>query len=431
MSADPASRSQEIASILNAGAPGSPRGRMRKIVAAVLAIVLALLAYAYFSSRSSQPANRYATQALTRGKLVVTVSATGNLQPTNKVDVGSELSGTIDTVFVDDNDRIRKGQALARLDMSKLQDQVSKSSLVLVAAQAQAAQMQATVEEARANLERLRQVAVLSGGKVPSKAELQNGEAALKRAIANEASARASIGQARASLKSDRTNLSKATIRSPIDGVVLVRKVEPGQTVAATLQAPVLFTLAENLKQMKLEVDVDEADVGQVRDGQRATFRVDAYPNRAYPSHITRTGFGSQVKEGVVSYLTVLAVDNDDLSLRPGMTATAEIITATRENALLVPNAALRFTPPQRETEQTQGGGLVSKLVPRPPRPARRRASATPGKGGTQQIWIVRDGEPEPVSVTTGASDGRMTELLQGAVRPGMQVITESLSSAK
>lgn len=427
------SKSEDIAAILNAGASsGSRAGRRRQLVAAVLALGLAALAYAYFSSRSGTPQYRYITQPVTRGKLVVTVSATGNLQPTNKVDVGSELSGTIDTVFVDDNDRVKKGQALARLDMSRLQDQVAKSSLALVAAQAQAAQMQATVEEARANLDRLRQVAVLSGGKVPSKAELQGGEAALKRAIANQASASASIGQARASLKSDRTNLSKATIRSPIDGVVLVRKVEPGQTVAAALQAPVLFTLAENLKQMKLEVDVDEADVGQVRDGQPATFRVDAYANRDYPSHVTRTGFGSQVKEGVVSYLTVLSVDNEDLSLRPGMTATAEIITATRENALLVPNAALRFSPPSlADTASGRSGGIVASLIPHPPRAAPRRSAAAVGKGGAQQIWILRDGAPAPVSVTAGASDGRMTELVKADLPPGTQVITESVSSAK
>ena len=255
------------------------------------------------------------------------------------------LAASSPQVLVDENDRVKKGQVLAQLDLAKLKDAVTKSRATLAAAEAQVLQAQATMEEARAQLARFKQVAELSGGKVPSKSELATAEANLKRAEANEASARASVTQARANLQSDETNLGKASIRSPIDGVVLTRKVEPGQTVAAALQAPVLFTLAEDLAKMKLQVDVDEADVGQVRVGQTATFTVDAWPGRKYTGVITRVGYGSQTKDNVVSYPTVLAVSNDDLSLRPGMTGTADIVTVTRENVLLVPNAALRFTP--------------------------------------------------------------------------------------
>ncbi|HJV84235.1 MAG TPA: efflux RND transporter periplasmic adaptor subunit [Noviherbaspirillum sp.] len=424
-------RHQDIAAILETGKAAGRAGRRRWITASILIIVLAALAYAAFRWGNAEPPLNYLTEEVTRGNLVVTVSATGTLQPTNQVDVGSELSGTIERVLVDDNDHVKKGQELARLDTSKLQDQVTRSSAALVAAEAQVVQMQATVEEAQASLARLRHVAELSGGKVPSKAEMQTAEAALKRATATEASARAAVGQARATLKSDQTNLGKATIRSPIDGVVLARKVEPGQTVAASLQAPVLFTLAENLKQMKLEVDVDEADVGQVKDGQQATFKVDAYPNRDYPSRITRTAYGSQTKEGVVSYLTVLEVNNDDLSLRPGMTATASIVTASRENVLLVPNAALRFSPPSAKPSGSNGG-LVGSIMPRPPRSnVPKRATITPGKGGSQQVWVLRDGQPVAVPVTLGASDGRVTEVMSGELQPGMAVITESVSAAK
>ncbi len=423
-------RHQDIAAILETGKTGFS-GRLRWMGGGLLLIALAALAYAAFRWSNAAPQVNYLTEEVARGNLVVTVSATGTLQPTNQVEVGSELSGTIERVLVDDNDHVKKGQELARLDTSKLQDQVTKSSAALVAAEAQVAQMQATVEEAQASLARLRHVAELSGGKVPSKAEMQTAEAALKRATATEASARASVGQARATLKSDQTNLGKATIRSPIDGVVLARKVEPGQTVAASLQAPVLFTLAENLKQMKLEVDVDEADVGQVQDGLQATFKVDAYPNRDYPSRITRTAYGSQTKEGVVSYLTVLEVNNDDLSLRPGMTATASIVTASRENALLVPNAALRFSPASAKPSGS-GGGLVGSIMPRPPRSnVPKRATITPGKGGTQQVWVLRDGQPVAFPVTLGASDGRVTEVTSGGLQPGMAVITESVSAAK
>jgi HlyD family secretion protein len=386
----------------------------------------------YLRSRNAASAPQYLTEEVVRGNLTVTVSATGNLQPTNQVDVGSELSGTIEAVLVDDNDRVQKGQLLARLDLSKLNDQVAKSEAALASAAAQVDQTRATVEESRANLARLRQVAELSGGKVPSKAELETAQATLQRAVANEAGARAAVSQARATLKSDQTNLAKASIRSPIDGVVLARKVEPGQTVAASLQAPVLFTLAENLAQMELQVDVDEADVGQVRAGQSATFSVDAYAGRKYPARIVRVGYGSQTKDGVVSYKTILKVGNDDLSLRPGMTATSEIITATRENVLLVPNAALRFTPPLKPgSDEKKNGSFVANLLPKPPASTSTKPASASIKGSTQLVWVLRDGQPVAVPVTVGVSNGRQTEVSGGELKPGMQVITESVVAQK
>ncbi len=393
-------------------------------------VVIAGVGWLALRSGEEEAAPRYATEAATVGTLVVKVSATGNLQPTNQVDVGSELSGIVDRVFVDDNDRVKKGEVLARLDVSKLKDAVAKSRASLAAAEAQVLQAQATVAEARATLARYEEVAQLSGGKVPSKSEIDTAEANLKRAEASEASARASVVQARATLQSDQTNLAKANIRSPINGVVLARKVEPGQTVAASFQAPVLFTLAEDLSKMELQVDVDEADVGKVQAGQKATFSVDAWPGRQYDAVITRVGYGSQVKEGVVSYLTVLEVDNKDLSLRPGMTGTAEITTLTRRNVLLVPNAALRFTPATAGTEQKKSRGTVmSMLLPRPPR--RTPKVQETAKGGAQRVWVLRDGKAEPVEVTTGATNGRVTEITRGALKAGMQVITETLSGSQ
>jgi HlyD family secretion protein len=379
-----------------------------------------------FLSGEKAAAPLYSTEPADVGTLVVKVSATGNLQPTNQVEVGSELSGIVEQVFVDDNDQVKKGQVLARLDPSKLQDAVAKSRANLVAAEAQVLQAKATAEEARAALERYRQVAQLSGGKVPSKNEMDIAVATVKRAEANEASAHASVTQARANLQSDETNLEKASIRSPINGVVLTREVDPGQTVAASFQAPVLFTLAEDLSKMELQVDVDEADVGQVKEGQKAMFTVDAWPGRQYQAVITRVGFGSQVKDGVVSYLTVLAVDNDDLSLRPGMTGTAEITTLTRENVLLVPNAALRFTPPAADqTASKSGRSLIGALFPRPPRQERKVQTV---KNGTPHVWVLQDGQPTATEVRTGATNGRMTEIIDGSLKAGMQVITEALS---
>lgn len=352
------------------------------------------------------------------------VSATGNLQPTNTVDVGSELSGIVDKVFVDDNDEVKQGQVLARLDLSKLNDAVAKSQASLVVAESQVLQMQATLAEAQATLSRYQKVSQLSDGKVPSKTEMDTAVANLKRAEANLASAHASVTQARAALQSDETNLGKGSIRSPINGVVLSRQIDTGQTVAASLQAPVLFKLAKDLTKMKLQVKVDEADVGHVKAGQQARFSVDAWPGREYKAVIKRVGFGASESEGVVSYLTVLDVNNDDLSLRPGMTGTAEISTLTRDKALLVPNAALRFSPPELTLpEKMPSPGLMGALMPRPPAlPKKPPASANNGK---PRLWVLTDGRMSPIEVKTGATDGHVTEITGGAIKAGMQVVTE------
>jgi HlyD family secretion protein len=415
---------------LLADTPGGFLSR-RGVWLAVVLLAIAGAGWWFFGSAEKTEAPRYATEDVTLGTLVVKVSATGNLQPTNTVDVGSELSGIVDQVHVDDNDAVRKGQVLAQLDLSKLRDAVAKSRASLAAAEAQVLQAQATVAEARATLDRYRQVSQLSGGKVPSKTEMDSAEANLKRAEANVASAEASVTQARATLQSDETNLGKASIRSPINGVVLSREVDPGQTVAASFQAPVLFKLAEDLTKMELQVDVDEADVGQVKAGQKATFTVDAWPGRAYTAVITRVGYGAQETEGVISYRTVLEVSNDDLSLRPGMTGTAEITTLTRENALLVPNASLRFSPSAPDaTEKKSGGSVVSALMPRPPSQAPKRVQVQ-GNDAAPRVWLLQDGQPVAVDVKTGATNGRVTEITGGNLKAGMQVITETLSTPR
>jgi HlyD family secretion protein len=395
------------------------------------ALAVALGLFLLFRSDGKADGPRYKTEPVTQGKLVVKVSATGNLQPMNMVDVGSELSGIITEVFVDNNDLVKTGQVLAQLDLSKLKDAVARSKADLLSAEAQVAQTKATAMEVRAMLERYRQVSQLSDGKVPSKSEMDTAEANLKRAEANEAVAKASVIQAKANLQSDETNLHKASIRAPINGVVLMRNIEPGQTVAATFQAPVLFSLADDLAKMKLQVDVDEADVSQVKVGQQATFTVDAWPGRKYSGVITRVDFGSQTKEGVVSYPTLLEVNNDDLSLRPGMTATAEIITVTQENALLVPNAALRFSPAAAATSvKKPSGSIMNRLMPMP-----RMRSASPRKTSTQQegasqVWVLLEGEPMLVEVQAGPTNGQVTEVVGGELEPGMQVITETLGAA-
>jgi HlyD family secretion protein len=336
-------------------------------------------------------------------------------------------------VNVDVNDVVKKGQVLVVLDTAKLRDQILRSRASLAAANARVAQTAVTIREATAALGRLEEVARLSGGKVPSKSELDAGRATLARAIADDASARAGVNDAQAALSTDEINLSKASISAPDDGVVLTRSVDPGNAVAASLQAVTLFTLAEDLKKLRLWVYVDEADVGSVATGQDATFTVSAYPSRNFPAHVTRVGFGSTSTENVVTYLTYLDVDNSDLSLRPGMTATATIVAKQRKDVLLVPNSALRFEPSTATTAApAAGGGIVASLTPRMPRRNARSPAADGASTATaRKVWILKDGVATPIAVIPGISDGRMTKITGGDLQAGMQVITDQKAAAK
>jgi HlyD family secretion protein len=240
------------------------------------------------------------------------------------------------------------------------------------------------------------------------------------------------VSQAQATLDLNRSDMEKAVIHSPVDGVVLTRQIEPGQTVAATFAAPVLFKLAEDLSKLELQVDVDEADVGRVREGQEATFTVDAYPDKRFPATITQVRYGSKTTEGVVTYTTVLKVSNDDLCLRPGMTATAVITTRKAENALLVPNAALRFEPPDTTGRLPEGEkrSLISSILPHPPRRELKQGGA-PKPAKESQVHLLQDSQLRAVPVTTGLTDGLHTEVTGGSMEPGMMVVTGMMSGQK
>lgn len=409
------------------------------IAAAVgLVLVLLLLSRCF----AGEAAGGYATETVRRGNLTVTVSATGNLQPTNQVEVGSEQSGLVERVYVDNNDRVVAGQPLARLDTSRLQDTIVQAQAGLAAAQAQVATAQATAAQARANLARQEEVFRLSGGQVPSETELDAARAESRRATAQVRAAEAQVAQARAQVSSAQTNLSKATIYSPVTGVVLSRQVDPGQTVAASFQAPVLFTIAEDLTAMELQVRVDEADVGQVEAGQRASFDVDAWPGRTFDAIVQRVDVGANASGAaasstassgsgsVVAYTAILSVQNPDLVLRPGMTATAEIVTTERRNVLLVPNAALRFSP-DRAAGDGERGGVTSVLVPRRGfrRGNRAEREVSIGRGSRQTVYVLgAEGEPQPVRVVVGETNGSQTEIVGGELGEGMEVITARLA---
>lgn len=403
-------------------------------------LLLVLLVTRCFADED-QP--NYATREVRKGDLTVSVSATGNLKPVNQVDVGSEQSGKITAVYVDVNDRVVKGQRLAELDTRRLVDTVNQNRAQVAASQAQVAQAQAQVALAKATLDRQLNVFQLSGGKVPAKTELDSARANYEGAIASLRSAQAQVDVSRAQLSSAQTNLTIAQIVSPVNGVVLSRDIEPGQTVAASLNAPVLFTLAEDLTQMEVEVSVDEADVGQVKEGQSATFAVDAFPGRSFPAKVTRVNVGSNSASStssfttsttssssgtVVAYTAVLAVNNNDEMLRPGMTATADIVTQELRDVLLVPNAALRFKP---SAGASSGGGITSTLMPRRRgnRPAREVSF---GAGSSQTVYVVgEDGKPRAIQVVVGASDGSRTVITGGDLKPGMRVITGQLAAGQ
>lgn len=415
----------------------------------VLAVVALVAVFALSRLFGSDAEAGYATRAVERGALTVTVSATGKLTPTNQVQVGSELSGLVNRVLVDVNDRVTAGQPLALIDPERLDDAITQARASVAAAQATVAQNQATLVEAQSQLARFEEVSRLSGGRVPAKTELDNARAAVARALATVRASQAQVTSQQAALRSAVTQRNKAIIRSPVNGVVLARQVEPGQTVAASFNTPTLFVIAEDLSAMELEVAIDEADVGQVKQGQKASFTVDAFPGETFPAVIQRVDVGSNLSAQtstttttsttaqVVSYGATLSVANPEQKLRPGMTATAEIITLQKNNVLLVPNAALRFTP-SAGGEEAAKGGISGALVPsRRRRGGDNEKAATIQRGARQTVYVKgEDGQPRAIEVTTGDTNGQVTEVLSGDLKPGMEVITgqfagESSGSSK
>ena len=404
-------------------------------------LLLALLLAAgggvwWWQARSAaRAAPVYSTTAAARGDLTLVVTANGTLQPTRTINIGSELSGTVLKVNVDVNDTIKKGQVLVQLDTAKLRDQIKRSQAAVASAVARVASTQATVAQSRATLARLEAVAELSGGKVPAKTELDVARATLARAVADDGVARAAVQDAQAALSTDQINLSKASIVAPANGVVLTRTVDPGNAVAASLQAVTLFTLAEDLTKLRVWVYVDEADVGAVQLGQDASFTVSAYLSRNFPARVTRVGQGSTITDNVVTYLTYLDVDNADLSLRPGMTATASITATQRKDVLLVPNTALRFSPTAAAAGAAAKKGVGISLIPRMPGSTRRSAAAGASTAQAKQVWVLQgegsDAVPVAVAVTPGITDGHMTEITGGDLKAGMLVITDQKTAAK
>jgi len=418
---------KDIEDVLGVGEKGRSGlfGRAKWPILLVLVLAAGGAAYYLFGPGNSTSNVQYRTDEARVGDITVIVTATGTVEPTNKVDISSELSGIIRKVSVDYNSKVRVGQVLAELDTDKLNAAVESSRARVEAAKAKLLEAEATVKEKEQELERKR---TLAGRQIGSLQDLDIAKAAYDRAQASLASARADIKSAEADLKLNETNLQKSCICSPINGVVLSRNVDPGQVVASSLQAPVLFTIAEDLGKMEIQVDVDEADVGKVREGQTATFTVDAYPDRHFTARISQLRFGSQIVQGVVTYKAVLTTDNSELLLRPGMTATAEIVVQEQSQVLTVSNEALRFTPAEPR-QQSGNQSFLKKLLPSMPQ---FRPPSRPEVTGTKRdVWILKDGAPTPLRVTIGATDGARTEIVEGPVEAGQQIIVDAVSTAK
>lgn len=380
-------------------------------------VLLALAGIGWWiSAQRAVPAVTYDTQPVTRGALSVTVTATGTVQPTTKVDLSSELSGTLVAVEADFNDRVTTGQILARLDDTKTRAQVANARASVTAARARVTQAQATATET-AETYRLQQELEKRG--ITARRDFISTDAEYQRSQAAVDIARADLTVATANLELAQADLENSAIRAPIDGIVLSRTAEVGQIVASSLNAPVLFTLAGDLSKMDLEVDIDEADIGRIAAGNDATFTVDAFSGRSFPARIAQVRYAPETTDNVVTYKAVLTVENPDGLLRPGMTATASITVAEVTDSLIVPNAALRYAPPQQAQASSGGGGLLGLILPR------RGPGGPSATADGKTVWVLRGGAPVAVPVTPGESDGRQTAVTATGLTEGDTVITD------
>lgn len=410
---------------LRAGTKSSRAFRIG-VVAVIAAVAAAGVWYFGFADKVKAPT--YRTVEITRGPLEVTVVANGTVNPVRTVSIGSELSGIVRKVNVDVNSVVKAGDVLIELDDSNLKANVNQAKASLASAKASLAEAQATLVEAEAKMRRYEELNKSSGGRLPSRTELDVQRATVLKSKAGVQSALAAIDDAQATLDTRLTDLSKSQIKSPVDGVVLTRSVEPGYAVAASLQAVELLTVATDLRELELEVDVDEADVGQVKEGQDATFTVASYPNKRFPAKLTKVAYGSTTStDNVITYTAYLDVKNPQLELRPGMTATATINTAKSENALLVPRTALRFKPVVNSGSQKSGVGIM--MPPHRPRGTKTAKEVSLAQyQRNQTVYVVDEkGNAKPVEIVTGLTNGRMTEVISGPLQAGDKVITDQL----
>ncbi len=427
-------------------------GKRKKQYAIGLVIILVILA-GVFLLRQLNGQNgsnqKFRLAKVERGEVNLVVTATGTINPVINVLVGSQVSGTIKALYADYNSQVREGQVIAQIDPAIFEAQVEQGKASVLNAQANLLNAHANVENAKATLAKA-DVAVLDAKrtldrnrpllekKIIAQATMDTAQTSYDTAVAQRdvakaqvesaksqiESFKAQVEQTRAALRVAETNLRYTTIRSPVNGTVISRNVDVGQTVAASLQAPTLFTIAKNLAEMQVDSNVSEADVGRIAVGQDATFTVDAFPERIFRGKVSEIRNAPIIVQNVVTYDVVILVENKDLKLKPGMTANVSIMTAHREGVLKIPNTALRYRPESAKKEGGKGG---------PPKKAGERAKPVEGdEGKPGRVWVLSpEGKPKPVSITVGITDGTSSEVIGGNLQEGAEVIVEGSSNKK
>jgi len=405
--------------------PSQMNKRLIRIIAVVAAVGVGSVAYSRARSTSKEAAP--ITAAVTRGDVVEKVNATGTLQPVTTVQVGTQVSGTIKALYADFNSEVRKGQVIAELEPSLFQTQVEQARATMTRLQADADRAKVEVQDTESKSRRAQE---LFDQKLISRNDVETAQSSAMQAEASLKSAQAQITQARAALNQVQVNLNNTIIKAPIDGVVISRSVDVGQTVAASMQAPTLFVLAKDLTRMQVSASIDESDIGRIAAGQKVSFRVDAYPADPFTGTVSQVRLNPTTEQNVVSYTTMIDVPNPEMKLKPGMTANVTIQIAGSENVLRVPNSALRFRPGGSGIgDPGSGGSGIQGSAPTD------RAAATSGLGGAPRavsnadrsggrVWAIRNGALVPVRIRTGVSDGAMTAVVEGDLKEGDQVVT-------
>jgi HlyD family secretion protein len=389
-------------------------------------VLLIAAGVGYYRSTHGEETPTIVTASVTSGDVIETVDATGTLQAVTTVQVGTQVSGTIKALRADFNSRVRRGQVIAELEPSLFEAQVEQARASLVRLEAEASRAAVQREDAQRKLRRAQELAERQ--LIPA-TELEAAEMTARQADASVRAAEAQVVQARASLNQSQVNLAHTIITAPIDGIVISRNVDVGQTVAASMQAPTLFVIARDLAEMQVNASIAESDIGRIQAGQSVSFRVDAYPGEVFTGRVSQVRLEPVVQQNVVSYVTTIDVPNRDLKLKPGMTANVTVEIARLTNVLRVPNAALRVRPSD-EMLAALGRHAVEAEAERPPEPAHERGTAgihgadasTVGRHAV--LWVSRGGQLEPVPVRVSITDGSYTAVVAGALSEGAEVVT-------
>lgn len=389
-----------------------PKRKLWKILSSLCVITALCGGGAYYYLQPKEVKITYETITPKRGDITTIISATGTLNPLNEVQIGSQVSGIISQIDVDTNDVVSKGQVLAKIDDKKILQELSRYEAQLKSAKAQLDSLTSTLKDKKWQFERLQKLYKQSKGKYPSYADVQSAQVAYEIAKAEIESKRGNIAEIEANIKGVKIDFDNTIITSPIDGVVLTRSVDVGQTVAASFSAPELFKVAQDLKEMKLVVQIAESDVGKIALNQPLSFSVDAYPHRKFFAKVDKVNYGSTTTDNIVSYEVTINVDNKDLSLRPGMSATADIIVAEKKNVLLLPVSVLFFQPQKQEIRTKK---KTTSLFG-PPMPPRHKNTTKPkdkqtNAGEEKQIWVLQGGNPIQRMIKVGISDGKNVEV--------------------